>query len=140
MAPFPETDLHGRLRAVGMMPTQQRLAVAAVLLDRPRHMTADQVTRAAQGHFPRLSRATVHAVLQLFVRHGLLKELPVEGAPTVYDSNLQSHHHLYDVDSGLVTDLPDDALTVNGVSEVLDGLQLTGVDVIVRVRRPRPAR
>lgn len=139
MDPFPDTGLHRRLRAVGMLPTQQRLAVAAVLLDQPCHMTADQVTRAAQDHFPRISRATVHAVLQLFVRHGLLKQLPVEGAATVYDSNVPSHHHLYDVDSGLVTDLPDDALTVKGVNDVLDGLQLTGVDVIVRVRRPRLA-
>lgn len=139
MTHFPDSDLHGRLRSVGILPTQQRLAVAAVLLDRPRHMTADQVMRAAQEHFPRISRATVYAVLQLFVRHALLKELPVEGAATVYDSNLQPHHHLYDVESGIVTDLPDEALTVSGVSDALGGLQLAGVDVIVRVRRPRPA-
>lgn len=132
-----DLDLNGRLRAVGMLPTQQRLAVAAVLLDRPQHMTIDQVVRAAQDHFPRLSRATVHAVLQLFVRHGLLKDLPVDGAATVYDSNVQPHHHLYDIDSGVVTDLPDDALTVGGVSTALGDLQLAGVDVIVRVRRPR---
>lgn len=123
-----------RLRAAGIQPTLQRLAVAGSLLVRPVHMTAEQVMAAARVQLPSLSRATVYAVLQLFVRRGLLKELPVEGASVVYDSNTSPHHHLYDVETGEVADLPMAGLQVTGLPESLGGLQLEGVDVIVRVR------
>ncbi len=133
-------DLQRRLHDAGIGPTLQRLAVASVLLPQPVHMTAEQVLAAARARLPSLSRATVYAVLQLFVRQGLLKELPIEGAATVYDSNTAPHHHLYDVDTGAVVDLPQALLQVRGLPEALGGLQLEGVDVIIRVRGlPTPA-
>jgi Fur family transcriptional regulator, iron response regulator len=128
------SDLQQRLTDAGILPTLQRMAVASVLLNKPVHMTAEQVMEAARARLSRLSRATVYAVLQLFVRHGLLNELPVDGAATVYDSNTDPHHHLYDVDTGDVADLPLAHLQVLGVQQALAGLELAGVDVIVRVR------
>ena len=89
---------------------------------------------AARQNLSGLSRATVYVVLQLFVRHGLLKELPIDGAATVYDSNTGPHHHLYDVVTGEVADLPEGDLQVLGLAQVLGGRELAGVDVIVRVR------
>ncbi len=128
------TDLHQRLRAAGVTPTLQRMAVASVLLSQAAHMTAEQVMAQARERLPDLSRATVYAVLQLFVQKGLLKELPIDGAATVYDSNTSPHHHFYDVVTGEVADLPLDQLQVLGVDRALAGLELAGVDVIVRVR------
>lgn len=127
-------DLQNRLSAAGIQPTLQRLAVASVLLAEPAHMTADQVLQAASVRLPSISRATVYAVLQLFVRQGLLKELPIDGAATVYDSNVQPHHHFYDVETGTVADIPQGSLQVLGLPAALQGLQLDGVDVIIRVR------
>ena len=34
---------------------------------------------------------------------GLLRELPIDGEATVYDSNLTPHHHLYHEDTGEVS-------------------------------------
>ncbi len=130
--------LQQRLRAAGLLPTLQRMAVAAVLLPRPVHMTAEQVLRAAREELPGISRATVYAVLAVFVRQGLLKELPIEGEATVYDSNLRPHHHLYDLDTGEVSDLPPGQLQVLGLPSLEGELELAEVDVIVRVRR-KPA-
>jgi Fur family iron response transcriptional regulator len=131
--------LQQRLRAAGVLPTLQRVAVAAVLLARPAHMTAEQVLRAARVQLPEISRATVYSVMQLFVRQGLLKELPIDGAATVYDSNVAPHHHLYNVDTGEVSDLGADQLQVIGLPALGDGLELSEVDVIVRVRSRRMA-
>jgi Fur family transcriptional regulator, iron response regulator len=128
------TTLQQRLKQVGILPTLQRMAVASVLLPRPVHMTAEQVLLAARVHLPSLSRATVYAVLQLFSRQGLLKELPVDGAAVVYDSNTAPHHHFYDVDTGEVADLPEAALQVLGLPAALGAMELAGVDVIIRVR------
>ncbi len=128
-------DLQQRLRAAHILPTLQRMAVAGVLLGEPVHMTADQVLRAARGLLPDISRATVYSVLQLFVRQGLLKELPIDGAATVYDSNVAPHHHLYNVDTGEVSDLPTLAVQVAGLPQLGSDMVLDEVDVIVRVRR-----
>ena len=133
-------DLQQRLNGASIRPTLQRMAVASVLLGAPVHMTAEQVLKAARERLPSLSRATVYAVLQVLVRGGLLKELPIDGAATRYDSNTQPHHHLYDVDTGAVADLPMAQLQVLGLPESLGGAQLVAVDVIVRVRGlPRTA-
>lgn len=129
---IPATLQH-KLKTASIQPTLQRLAVARVLLPAPVHMTAEQVMDAARGLLPSISRATVYAMLQLFVRHGLVKELPIDGAATVYDSNTEPHHHLYDVDTGEVADLPLDALQVSGVAQALGGMPRAGVDVIVHV-------
>jgi len=133
-------QLQQRLRQAGIQPTLQRIAVAAVLLPRPVHRTAEQVLVAARELQPDISRATVYAVMQLFVRQGLLKELPIDGAATVYDSNVLPHHHLYHVDTGEVTDLPAGQLQVMGLPALGDGLEMAEVDVIVRVRSRAPLR
>jgi len=134
MTPTPALDLQALLRGRDILPTLQRMAVAQVLLAQPTHMTAEQVLEAARRLMPELSRATVYAVLKLFVGQGLLKELPIDGHATVYDSNVQPHHHLYDVDSGQVVDLPAASLQVLGLPQAVGALEMTGVDVIVRVR------
>ena len=135
----PDTrDMQQRLRAADILPALQRMAVASVLLGEPVHMTADQVLRAARELLPDISRATVYSVLQLFVRQGLLKELPIDGAATVYDSNVAPHHHQYNVDTGEVSDLPDLAVQVAGLPVLGQEMMLDEVDVIVRVRR-RPS-
>jgi Fur family iron response transcriptional regulator len=126
--------LQRRLTLAGIQPTLQRMAVAAALLERPVHLTAEQVLEAARSQLPGLSRATVYAVLQLFASHGLLRVLPVDGAAAVYDSNPAPHHHLLDVATGEVRDVPASQLQVLGLAEATAGLELAGVDVIIRVR------
>jgi Fur family iron response transcriptional regulator len=132
-------SIQQKLRDAGILPTLQRVAVGTVLFSAPVHMTAEQVLRAAREHLPGLSRATVYAVLQLFVRQRLLKALPIEGSATVYDSTVTPHHHVYNVDTGEVADLTGPAIQVLGLPELGDGLELSEVDVIVRVRTRRPA-
>lgn len=141
MPATPDTALQVRLQQAGIGPTLQRLAIAEALLRQPCHMTADQVLVAARQWLPSLSRATVYGTLQLFVRQGLLRELPIDGEATVYDSNLTPHHHLYHEDTGEVSDVPAEALQVLGLPALGEGLELAAVDVIVRVRRrgSRPA-
>lgn len=122
------------LESAGIQPTRQRCLMAQLLLERPVHMTAEDVLeRMRQSHDP-ISRATVYNTLELFVRHGLLKELQVEGSATVYDSNTEPHHHLFHEDSGKVSDLPHSmSLSVLGL-DALNDVEVCGVEVMVRVR------
>lgn len=137
MNAWSNTMVQRRLREADIMPTLQRLVVAAVMLNRPVHLTAEQVLRAARERMPEISRATVYSTLQLFTRHGLLKELVIDGAATVYDSNTAPHHHVYNVDTGEVSDLPAAILQVQGLPPLGADLELAEVDVIIRVRSRR---
>jgi Fur family iron response transcriptional regulator len=135
--PLPVT-LQQRLRAAGVTPTLQRLTIAGVLLEHPVHMTAEQLLRAVRAREPGISRATVYATLRLFAEQGLVRELAsLDGAPTVYDSNLAPHHHMFDVDSGSMIDIPPGQLEVIGMPEVGADVEVMQVDVVVRVRRRR---
>lgn len=126
------------LRAVGIPVTLQRLAIGQVLLSAPVHLTADQVLARVRGIMPEISRATVYNTLKLFSEKGLLRELVVEPDRIVFDSNTAPHYHLYDVETGAVTDVPASDIEVIGSTNLPAGLELETVDVILRVRKRAP--
>ena len=62
------------LRDHNIMPSQQRLRIARVILDeKDKKMSAEEIYRAVNGPWPPVSRATVNNTLRLFVSKGLLK-------------------------------------------------------------------
>lgn len=123
-----------RLRAAGIPLTLQRLAIAEVLLKRPVHMTAEQVLTRVREITPEVSRATVYNTLKLFTQKGLVRELIVEADRAVYDSNTAPHYHMYDVSTGVVTDLHAGGLEITGLPQLPPGAVLEEIDVILRVR------
>ena len=127
-----------RLREVGIPLTLQRLAIAQVLLPQPIHLTADQVLARVKDVVPEVSRATVYNTLKLFREKGLVRELIVDAERTVFDSNTSPHFHLFDSDTGQVTDVPAEMMQVIGAPQLPEGMELEEVDVIIRVRSRRP--
>ena len=67
-------DLDTYLRDNGIMPSQQRLRIARVILDKPGEMSAEEIYRNVNGPWPPVSRATVNNTLRLFVEKGLLRQ------------------------------------------------------------------
>ncbi|MDY0071518.1 MAG: Fur family transcriptional regulator [Thauera sp.] len=123
------------LRVAGVRPTRPRIEIARVLFAEPVHLSAEQIIARVTGLDAGISRATVYNSLNLFCDRGLLRELHVDAGRTVFDSNPLPHHHLFDIDSGEVTDLPCQALPELGAAG--EGLEI--LDVIVRVRRQQSA-
>ncbi|HWQ94469.1 MAG TPA: transcriptional repressor, partial [Gammaproteobacteria bacterium] len=82
----------------------------------------------------RVSKATVYNTLALFVEHGLLREVIVDPSKIVYDSNLSAHHHFYNIDTGLLQDIPSEQVTVANLSTLPEGTAAAGIEVIIRVR------
>lgn len=122
------------LRRQGITPTHQRMEIAHVLFSRREHLSADQILALVNSRYAETSKATVYNTLKLFVEKKLVRELMVDPDRIVYDPNTEPHHHLYDVVSGRLTDIPADNIRVVGLPPLPPGTVSEGVDIIVRTR------
>jgi Fur family iron response transcriptional regulator len=127
-------DVAEILRAHGIQPSAQRLAVATYVLDTDEHPSAEEVLRRAKAHLPMISRATVYNTLNLFVRRGLIRELVLAEGRSVFDCNLEHHHHFIDDATGTIHDIPWDAVRVSKV-ERLAGYDVKEYMVVLRGTR-----
>jgi Fur family iron response transcriptional regulator len=121
----------------GIAPTRQRVDIAGILLERPQHLSAEQVLSRVSAEGGRASKATVYNTLGLFAEKGLLREVIVDPNRVFYDSNTEPHHHLYEPTSGELQDIEPTAVSVERLPELPPDTEVEAVDVVVRVRRVR---
>lgn len=123
------------LRAHDINPTHQRIEIAYALFSRQEHLSADQVMALVNGRHAETSKATVYNTLNLFLEKGLIREVIVDPSKVFYDPNTGPHHHLYEVDSGQLTDIMADDVRIEGLPALPKGMETVGIDLIVRVKR-----
>ena len=124
-----------RLRACGLRPTRQRLALAAILFDgQDRHVSAEWLYDVARQSGADVSLATVYNTLHQFTSVGLLREITVDSTRTYFDTNTGDHHHMFLEHEDRVIDVPSSSVSVNRLPEIPEGMELVSVDVLVRVR------
>lgn len=128
------SDVAARLRECGCHPTPQRLEVASVLLQRPQHLSADQILERLRAAGSRVSKATVYNSLRLFSACGLIKEITVDPTRKYYDSTTYPHHHFYNEDTGELTDIPPDEIRILELPRLPEGTEPQGVEVLIRIR------
>ena len=134
--PLYGSALARHLEKHGVIATPQRLEIAEVLFRRPQHLSADQIMAAVnRGETPKVSKATVYNTLKLFSDKGLVKEVIVDPARVFYDSTTGSHHHIYNVDSGELQDIPAKEVAFARLPTLPEGMQPDGIEVIMRVRK-----
>jgi len=126
-----------RLKRHGVLPTPQRLEVAEILLERPQHLSAEQILDRLRESGSRVSKATVYNTLHLFGEKGLIRELNVDPSRKYYDSTTHAHHHFYHVDSGRLTDIPDSQISIMGLPPLPDDTEQESVEVLIRIRDRR---
>ena len=127
-----------RLRAAGLRPTRQRVALARLIFGAgDRHLTAEQLHAEAGTAGIPMSLATVYNALHQFTGAGLLRSLGLEGRATHFDTNTGDHHHFL-THRGEVIDIPADAVRVGDLPEPPPGMEIAQVDVVVRLRPARP--
>jgi Fur family iron response transcriptional regulator len=130
----PYSHALDRLRAVGLRPTRQRLALARLLFDGgDRHISAEQLHTEALSSSIRVSLATVYNTLHQFTDAGLLREIVVDAGRSYFDTNTSDHHHFFYEKTGKLCDIPGDLIAVSKVPEAPEGLNISRVEVIVRV-------
>ncbi len=127
------------LQNAGLRPTRQRLALATLLVGdgRDRHVTAETLHAAARGNGDQVSLATVYNTLRAFCEAGLVSEIAMDGNKSYFDTRTDDHPHFFWEESGELTDAPKAELRFEALPEVPPEMEITRVDVVVRMRRRR---
>jgi Fur family iron response transcriptional regulator len=124
-----------RLRAAGLRPTHQRLALTRLLFsDGDRHVTAESLHREAKANQVQVSLATVYNTLHQFTEASLLREVVVDSTRSYFDANTSHHHHFFCEESQRLMDIPGDAMRVEILPAPPDGTVVNRIDVVIRVR------
>ncbi len=123
-----------RLRAAGLRPTRQRLALAKLLFEgRDRHVSAEALHDEAQGRGIRVSLATIYNTLHQFTSAGLMREIVVDSQRSYFDTNVTNHHHFFHETSGRLQDIPAEEIRVARLPATPEGTRVKRVEVIVRL-------
>ena len=121
----------------GLRPTRQRLALAALLVGdgEDRHVTAESLFALADQSGEKVSLATVYNTLRAFCEAGLMNEVVVDGSKSYFDTRMDDHPHFYWEDTAMLSDAPADTLRIEGLPEAPAGMQVSRVDVVIRLKR-----
>ncbi len=130
----PYSQAIERLRAVGLRPTRQRLALARLLFDGgDRHVTAEMLHGQALDAAIRVSLATVYNTLHQFTTAGLLREIVVDSQRSYFDTNTSDHHHFFFESSARLEDSRAVRVVVSRLPDPPQGARVKRVDVVVRL-------
>ena len=131
---YTRDNLADKLRAHGINPTHQRIEIAFALFSRHEHLSADQVMAIVNERHSETSKATVYNTLNLFLEKKLIREVIVDPNKVFYDPNTEPHYHMYDLQSGRLTDIDAADVRVTGLPTLPSGMVTEGMDIIIRVR------
>ncbi len=129
----PEEFVSVKLSGCGILPTRQRLMIGRYLFGEDKHITAEQLMRLVNFDTNRVSKATVYNTLGLFAKKGLLREVVINPGRLVYDTNTSKHHHLYNIDTGEMLDIPIESIDTK-LPELDPNLLVEGVEIVIRVQ------
>jgi Fur family transcriptional regulator, iron response regulator len=132
-----EDRMAAELRHAGLRPTRQRVELGRILFAKgARHISAEDLHAEAELAGVRVSLATVYNALHQFTEVGLLREVAIDGSRTYFDTNVSDHHHFFVEGEARLIDM-DDHVDIAGLPTPPEGMEITAVEVVVRVRRKR---
>lgn len=111
--------------------TIQKRLILESLVTLP-HPTADEVWQAITAVTPHISRTTIYRNLNKLVDEGKLKSITIDQAGAHFDYVTMPHNHFYCQSCGKLSDLPYKELDLSGFEKHLEGMQVTGSEILVR--------
>jgi len=131
--PLDRSSVISLLQHYKISPTRQRVEIAEFLFQRPQHLSAEKILDGVTNAGNRVSRATVYNTMGLFANKGVVREILIDRERVFYDSNTDVHQHLYNVDTGELTDIYDAELDLVPQPELPEGLKLVDTDIVYKV-------
>jgi len=117
----------------------QRVALAELLIGdgQDRHITAEGLHGLVKESGGSVSLATVYNTLKAFCDVGLIREVMVDGTKSYFDTRVDDHPHFFWEDEGKLSDAPKEQLEIASLPEAPEGMEISKVDVVIRVRQAR---
>ena len=125
-----------RLRASGLRPTKQRLAICKILFDRKEtcHFTIEKLKKILEkDNKKKISLATLYNTVHAFTKKSHLKEISLKGNKTFYDTNTENHHHFYDEDLSQLIDIKNENILINNLPSAPSGKKIKEIEIVIRV-------
>ena len=125
-----------KLRASGLRPTKQRLAICKILFSRKEtfHFTIEQLKKIVEKNVKKkISLATLYNTVHVFKEKGYLKAISLKGNKTFFGTNTKHHHHFYDEDMSQLVDIEDKNISINHLPKTPHGKRIKSVEVLVKI-------
>lgn len=126
-------EIRKKIKRAGLRPTKQRMAIAECILP-PRHFSVEQIHMELIEKNQSIALSTVYNTVRQFLKSGLIREYHLDGVKSMYDSNLEAHHHFYDENTGRIYDISTD-VSLSKTPKPPKGYEIDRVDIIVRLKR-----
>lgn len=97
-------SLEQRCAAAGVKMTEQRRSILRVLDEADDHPSVDTVYQRVREIDESVSIATVYRTLQMLEQLNLVQRHDFNESYSRFETNIEHHHHLIDVDSGEVVE------------------------------------
>jgi len=131
--PLERSEIISMLQNYKISPTRQRVEIAEFLFQRPQHLSAEKILDGVTDAGNRVSRATVYNTMGLFSRKGVVREVLIDRERVFYDSNTEPHQHLYNVDTGELTDVYDVENNRVTEPELPEDIRIINTDIVYKV-------
>jgi Fur family transcriptional regulator, iron response regulator len=125
-----------KLRFSGLRPTKQRISILKILFESEKtfHFTIDGLKKSVEeNNHQKISLATIYNTVHALKKKGYLKEIPLDGNKTYYDTNISTHHHFFDEDAQTLSDIDENDVQVVRVPESPENKRVKSVEVLIRV-------
>ncbi len=115
-------------------PTKQRLDLADIVFAKNQHFTAADLIATTNDSKCFISQATIYNTLCVFEEKGLLKTINLQNGCKFYDTNLNSHHHIYNTSTNTLTDINNDQIEFSKKPEIPQHLEIETTEVLIKVK------
>ncbi len=125
-----------KLRASGLRPTKQRLAICKILFNRKEtfHFTINDLAKIIGERLnEKISLATVYNTVHAFKKKGYLKEIAINSSQSYFDTNITDHHHFFDERQKELIDLENEDIDTPIIKKTIPGKKIKSIEVLVRV-------
>ena len=128
-----KTKVQEKLKLYGLRPTRARTRIGMMLLDKPKHLSADQVHEKLKQKGYTISKATVYNTLNAFSECGIVSEVTIDPSRIYYDSRTTPHHHFFNIDTGQLVDIASNDMSVKNIPRLPDNTQIQDLEIVVKI-------
>ena len=125
-----------KLRESGLRPTKQRLKICDALFtpEKTFHFTVKDLVKIIEEKSNiKISVATVYNTVSAFKKKGYLKEISITSEKSYFDTNINNHHHFFDVKENELIDIEANQVELKNIPSPPNGKNIKNVDVVINI-------